>query len=108
MIVFARIVLLFVADLIGVALLALRPRRSVEAENLVLRRQLALYKERGVKPRRIDVATRVSLCLAVQAVRLAILSDRRSPRNRDSQALGPVNRRIRLGEMLGFYRYAAA
>jgi putative transposase len=58
---FARIVLLFIADLIGLALLALRPRRSVEAENLVPRRQLALYKERGVKPRRIDVATRVSL-----------------------------------------------
>jgi putative transposase len=58
---FARIVLLFVADLIGLALLTLRPRRSVEAENLVLRRQLALYKERGVKPRRIDAATRLSL-----------------------------------------------
>jgi putative transposase len=58
---FARIALLFVADLVGLALLALKPRRSVEAENLVLRRQLALYMERGVKPRRIDAATRVSL-----------------------------------------------
>src|SRR5438876_8769250 len=49
------------ADLIGLLVLTARSRRSVEAENLVLRRQLALYKERGVKPRRIDAATRVSL-----------------------------------------------
>jgi len=31
----------------------------VEAENLFLRRELALYQERGVKPRRIDATTRV-------------------------------------------------
>src|SRR6266852_3214828 len=49
------------ADLIGLLALAVRPRRSIEAENLVLRRQLALFKERGVKPRRIDAATRLSL-----------------------------------------------
>jgi hypothetical protein len=60
-IVFTRVVLLLLADLVGLAVLAIRPRRSIEAENLVLRRQLALYKERGVKPRRIDAATRVSL-----------------------------------------------
>ena len=58
---FARIVLLLLADLVGLALLAIRTSRAVEAENLVLRRQLALYKERGVKRRRIDAATRVSL-----------------------------------------------
>jgi len=57
----ARIAFQFVLDLAGLALLAIRPRRSVEAENLVLRRQLALYEERGLKPRRIDAATRVSL-----------------------------------------------
>ena len=45
----------------GLLVLAVRPRRSIEAENLVLRRQLALFKERGVKPRRIDAATRLSL-----------------------------------------------
>jgi putative transposase len=50
-----------VADLIGLLVLAVRPRRSIEAENLVLRRQLALLKERGAKPRRIDAATRLSL-----------------------------------------------
>jgi hypothetical protein len=32
--------------------------RALEAEILFLRRQLALYVERGVKPRRIDAATR--------------------------------------------------
>lgn len=61
MIAFARIVLLLLADLVGLALLSIRPRRSIEAENLILRRQLSLYKERGVKPRRIDAATRVRL-----------------------------------------------
>ena len=61
MITLARIVLQLLADFVGLALLGMRPRRSVEAENLVLRRQLALFKERGVKPRRIDAATRVSM-----------------------------------------------
>lgn len=60
---FARIVLQLLADAVGLALLSARPRRSLEAENLVLRRQLALFKERGVKPRRIDAATRASLAL---------------------------------------------
>jgi len=36
-------------------------KRSIEAENLFLRRQLALYVERGVEPRRMDSATRVAL-----------------------------------------------
>ena len=61
MIAFARIVLRVLADLVGLVALSIRPWRSVEAENLVLRRQLALFKERGVKPRRIDAATRMSL-----------------------------------------------
>ena len=43
--------------------LACRSQRSIEAENLFLRRQLALYIERGVKPRRIDSVTRVTLAL---------------------------------------------
>ena len=36
---------------------------AAAAENLFLRRQLALCKERGIKPRRIDPATRVSLAV---------------------------------------------
>ena len=63
MIVYIQIVLRLLADLVALAVLAIRPRRSLEAENLLLRRQLALFKERGVKPRRIDAATRVSLAL---------------------------------------------
>ena len=63
MIASARIVLRLLADLAGLVVLSLGPRRSVEAENLFLRRQLALYQERGVKPRRVDAATRVSLAL---------------------------------------------
>jgi len=43
--------------------LLLRPRESLEAEILFLRRQLALYREREVKPRRVDAATRVTLAL---------------------------------------------
>src|SRR5882762_1196814 len=43
--------------------LALRSSRSIKAENLFLRRQLALYIERGVKPRRIDLVTRIGLTL---------------------------------------------
>ena len=63
MIVLARIVLRLLADLARLVVLSLRHRRSVEAENLFLRRQLALYHERGIKPRRIDAATRVSLAV---------------------------------------------
>jgi putative transposase len=63
MIVSVRIILRLLADLVGLVILSFRPRGSVEAENLFLRRQLALYEERGVKPRRVDAATRVSLAL---------------------------------------------
>jgi transposase InsO family protein len=51
------------ADVLRFAIVALRPTRVVAAENLFLRRQLAMYAERGVKPRRPDVTTRVSLAL---------------------------------------------
>ncbi len=51
------------ADALRFAIVALRPTRIVAAENLFLRRQLAMYVERGVKPRRPDVAIRVSLAL---------------------------------------------
>jgi len=43
-----------------------RSSQSIQAENLFLRRQLALYIERGVKPRRIDAATRISLTVLAQ------------------------------------------
>jgi DNA-binding XRE family transcriptional regulator len=62
-IVFLQVILRLLADLVGLIALSIRPRRSIEAENLFLRRQLALYKERGLKPERVDAATRVSLAL---------------------------------------------
>ena len=40
-----------------------RSGQSIKAENLFLRRQLALYIERGIKPRRIDPVTRIGLTL---------------------------------------------
>ncbi len=51
------------ADAVRWCGLVLRSQRSVEAENLFLRRQLALYVERSVEPRRIDSVTRVALAL---------------------------------------------
>jgi putative transposase len=42
-------------------ILFLRPSAAIRAENLVLRRQLARYIERNIKPRRVDHRTRVSL-----------------------------------------------
>ncbi len=43
--------------------LGLRSTRSLKAENLFLRRQLALYVERGAKRRRIDPATQLLLSI---------------------------------------------
>ena len=60
---FLSIVVRLAADLIGCVGLAVRPRKSLEAEILFLRRQLAQYVERGAKPRRVDPVTRVSLAL---------------------------------------------
>ena len=37
--------------------LTLRSTHTIQAENLFLRRQRALYIERGIKPRRIDPVT---------------------------------------------------
>ena len=52
-----------VTDLVGWVTLAFRSRQSLHAEVLFLRRQLALYVERGIKPRRIDAVTRISLAI---------------------------------------------
>src|SRR6476620_7849815 len=49
---------LVVVDLVRLAFLAARSHRSLAAENLFLRKQLALFQERKVKPRRANDATR--------------------------------------------------
>jgi hypothetical protein len=41
--------------------LCLRSPAALAAENLFLRKQLALYQERGVKPKRVTPATRLAL-----------------------------------------------
>jgi hypothetical protein len=58
-----QIVLRLLIDLIALSALGFRQRRATAAEILVLRRQIALYKERGIKPRQIDPVTRISLAL---------------------------------------------
>src|ERR1700704_14117 len=48
-------------DVVRFAAVAVRSRWQMAAENLFLRKQLALYRERQVKPRRADDATRIIL-----------------------------------------------
>src|SRR5271169_2730483 len=60
---FARIAIQVAAVVSRWWTLAFRSTRSINAENLFLRRQLALYIERGVKPRRIDSVTRIVLVI---------------------------------------------
>lgn len=50
-------------DAITLIRLGLTSRAHLAAENLFLRKQLALYQERHTKPRRPDPATRVTLAL---------------------------------------------
>ncbi len=56
-----RTILRVATDLVSLMSLALRSRAQLAAENLFLRRQLALYLERQAKPRRADDATRITL-----------------------------------------------
>jgi len=51
------------ADLVHFVCLGLRSRSSLAADNLFLRKQLAFYQERKVKPRRADNPTRLTLVL---------------------------------------------
>lgn len=48
-------------DLLRFSAMAVRSHAQLAAENLFLRKQLALYVERAVKPRRADDATRLVL-----------------------------------------------
>jgi hypothetical protein len=60
---FLQIVLRLLTDVVCLVAFSCRTRRSLEAKNFFLSRQLALYHERGIQPRRVDAATRVSLAL---------------------------------------------
>ena len=52
-----------ITGLISVCFLFLRPRGYLAAENLFLRKPLAFYRERGIKPRRIAPASKRPLIL---------------------------------------------
>ena len=56
-----RMILRVARDLASLISSALRSRAQLAAENLFLKKQLALYLERQVKPRRADDATRLTL-----------------------------------------------
>ena len=58
---FARLLFTLLCDAGRFLLLGLRPSPALAAENLVLRKQLALYQERHVKPRRATNAMRIAL-----------------------------------------------
>lgn len=59
----ARTIVGVALDILRLVSSFLRPSSAIRAENLVLRKQLASYIERGIKPRRVDQATRVSLAV---------------------------------------------
>src|SRR4030095_291128 len=56
-----RTILAVTRDVASRAASVTRSRAQLAAENLFLRKQLALYQERQLKPRRADVATRIIL-----------------------------------------------
>jgi putative transposase len=60
MLALARTIVGVITDVLKLGALFLRSSAAMRAENLVLRRQLARYIERGIKPRRVDHPTRVS------------------------------------------------
>ena len=68
--------------------LCLRPSPTLAAENLFLRKQLALYQERQVKPHRPTQATRMALTWLAPSAPLA---------GRLRAALGPLATRYHLG-----------
>src|SRR5271155_5181713 len=57
------ILLDLVQDALRFLLLGTRSSAAIKVENIFLRKQLALYMEREVKPRRADDATRLSIVL---------------------------------------------
>jgi putative transposase len=51
------------SDVVHFLGLCFRPKTSLAAENLFLRKQLAFYQERKTKPRRADNPTRLTLVM---------------------------------------------
>jgi putative transposase len=59
----ARAIVGVASEVLRLVVSFLRSSTAIRAENLVLRKQLASYIERGIKPRRVDHAARVNLAL---------------------------------------------
>jgi hypothetical protein len=57
----AGMLLALLVDALRYLGLCLRPSAALAAENLFLRKQLALYQERHIKPKRATHATRIAL-----------------------------------------------
>ena len=57
----ATMLISFIVDAVCYLGLCLRPSPALAAENLFLRRQLALYEEHQVKPRRATNAMRLAM-----------------------------------------------
>ena len=57
----AGMLLALLVDALRYLGLCLRPPAALAAENLFLRKQLALYQERHIKPKRATHATRIAL-----------------------------------------------
>jgi len=57
MVTLASIVLRLLEDALRWLMLLTRSDESVRAENLMLRRHLAMFIERGIRPRRVDSAS---------------------------------------------------
>jgi hypothetical protein len=73
--------LTFLADGVRFLGLCFRPSPALAAENLFLRKQLALYQERQVKPRRTTHVLRMVPGLARSQVRQAASVSRGATRN---------------------------
>src|SRR5712691_3149746 len=63
-----RTIFLLVCDLLHFVVLTCSSHTSLAAENLFLRKQLAFYVERQVKPRRLDDAARIALVVLARLV----------------------------------------
>jgi transposase InsO family protein len=55
-------------DVVRFTAVAVKSRSQLAAKNLFLRKQLALYRERQVKPRRADDATRITLVMLAHLI----------------------------------------
>ena len=87
---FSRAIVGVAFDVLRLVVSFLRPSSAIRAENLVLRKQLASYIERGIKPRRVDHATRVSLALLTRMFdwRTSVVNVRPYRRIRSFESVG--------------------